>query len=290
MKKITLYIYILCNLVLAQTQGLPSKFAVTGFAIDHYKNGDEWYLGAEGAEKLAETMRKNIKDQYPSISFEKKIYTDNAATKKKFISSETENYNFLYYHGHGKPNHISFYDGGVWNTEKSLGKKKTYWAMFVSCNVFRNGLDQWGDPWSNQDPWFDGIHSILGFASIVWGGTLTRSCGLFNIKTCYQHSYDMEEEFAERWIKNKETIWEAFKNAVYNQLYDFGDKYSRPWYTKGVVPKIVYRYGYINGKFFDPWEEKFEKAYQGPVFRSNYKGIGSRWIEFGEPAYEEPKK
>lgn len=53
-----------------------------------------------------------------------------------------------------------------------------------------------------------------------------------------------------------------------------------------IEPKIVYRYGYINGNFFDPWEEKFLNAYQGPVFYNNdYDGIGSRWITLGTPTY-----
>ena len=55
----------------------------------------------------------------------------------------------------------------------------------------------------------------------------------------------------------------------------------------GVEPKIVYRYGYVNGKFFDPWEETFENSIQKPVFRKKgeYTGVGSRWYTFGTPEY-----
>ena len=285
MKKFILFLFMLCELIFAQKQGLPQKFSVVTFGIDKYENNwqDDWYGGVRGAERLVSSMENNINKLYPSINFSKKFYNNENARHSEFISNNTEKYNFLYYHGHGGPNRICMWDKNkrVWNDDKKFGTTGTYWVMMVSCNVFRND-------YSDQDPWFDGVHSILGFASIVWGGENTRSCGFLNLKTCHHYSSDMEEEFAERWIKGKETIWSAFKNAVYYQLYDFGSKYKRAWYQKGVIPKIVYRYGYINGKFFDPWEEKFENAYQGPVFRTNYSGIGSRWNVMGEPVYAEP--
>ncbi len=283
MKKFILFLFMLCELIFAQKQGLPQKFSVVTFGIDKYENNwqDDWYGGVRGAERLVSSMENNINKLYPSINFSKKFYNNENARHSEFISNNTEKYNFLYYHGHGGPNRICMWDKRVWNDDKKFGTTGTYWVMMVSCNVFRND-------YSDQDPWFDGVHSILGFASIVWGGENTRSCGFLNLKTCHHYSSDMEEEFAERWIKGKETIWSAFKNAVYYQLYDFGSKYKRAWYQKGVIPKIVYRYGYINGKFFDPWEEKFENAYQGPVFRTNYSGIGSRWNVMGEPVYAHP--
>ena len=269
----------------AQRQGLPVKFSVGTFALDSYEY--DWNQKGDGnireAKKFSETMEKNINKLYPSIDFSKEAYINEQVTKSVFLSDNTEKYNFLFYSGHGAEDGITMwtYYHWVYNRDKRFGKSGTYWVMISACNVFRNGF-------SNQDPWFDGVHSILGFASIVWGGAQVRECGLFNLKTCYQYSSDMEEEFADRWIKDKETIWSAFKNAVYNQLYDFGDKYKRKWFTKGVVPKIVYRYGNIDGKSFEPWQEKFENAYQGPIFRTNYKGIASIWSVMGEPAYERP--
>ena len=264
---------------------MPKKFSVVAFGIESYEDGwqDSSYGGVREADKFLESMEKYVTKMYPSIEFSKEGYKNEKVKKSVFLSDDTEKYNFLFYKGHGSPDQITMWDinQSVTNKEKSFGKRGTYWVMLSSCNVFRNG-------YSNQDPWFDGVHSILGFASFVWGGKLTRDCGFLNLKTCHHYSSDMEEEFAERWIKGKETIWSAYKNAVYNQLYDFGNKYKRYWFSKGVVPKIVYRFGYIDGKFFDPWQEKFEEAYQGPIFRTNYKGIASIWNVMGEPAYDYP--
>ena len=61
----------------------------------------------------------------------------------------------------------------------------------------------------------------------------------------------------------------AFFNAVYKNIHKEGGY--------NVEPKIVYRYGYVDGKFFDPWEETFENSIQKPVFRKQgeYTGIDS---------------
>jgi hypothetical protein len=290
MKRMLFLILFVCSFVCAQRQGLPSLFSVGGFAVQKYEANwaNEFPGGEDGLNVLVSSMERHIKDKYPSVDLSSTKYFNSAATRKNFLDAKTNNLNFLYYHGHGNANFITMWDKYqyVYNTQK---KFKNYWVMLVACNVFRNGLRPDGKtPYSNQDPWFDGVHSILGFASIVWGGTLSRSCGFLNLSTCRQHSWDMEEEFAERWIKNKETIWSAFKYAVYNQLYDFGDKYERNKpYLKGIIPKIVYRYGKINGVSFEPYEEKFENAYQGPIFQNNYDGIASRWVTYGTPAYED---
>ena len=76
----------------------------------------------------------------------------------------------------------------------------------------------------------------------------------------------------------------AYFNAVNKWIYKDGGF--------GVEPKIVYRYGYVDGKFFDPWEETFENSIQKPVFRNgeNYDGIGSRWVTLGTPKYDKQEK
>ena len=289
MKRSFFLMLFLCSCVFAQRQGLPTVFSVGGFAVQKYESNwqTEFYGGEDGVNALVSSMERHIKDKYPSVGFSPTKYINYWAKRNTFLDESTNNFNFLYYHGHGNANFITMWGKNeyVYNTQK---KFKNYWVMIVSCNVFRNGLRSDGKtPYSDQDPWFNGVHSILGFASQVWGGAVSRSCGFLNLSTCKQYSSDMEEEFAERWIKNKETIWSSFKNAVYNQLYDFGSKYERNKpYLKGVAPKIVYRYGKINGKSFDPSEEKFESAYQGPIFQNNYEGIASRWIVYGTPAYD----
>ena len=55
-------------------------------------------------------------------------------------------------------------------------------------------------------------------------------------------SYYVERDFATNWIKEKKGIWESYKNAVY--------KWIAKEQGKGVEPKIVYRYGYVDGIFF----------------------------------------
>ena len=167
------------------------------------------------------------------------------------------------------------------NTEKKFGEK-TYWVMMSSCLVFKNNE-------SNQDPWFNGVHSILGYSSLSWSYKKYKHkyrCGFLNLGTCSysRASYYVERDFATNWIKEKQGIWEAYKNAVKKWIYKEQGL--------GVEPKIVYRYGYVDGKFFDPWKETFENSIQKPVFKNggDYDGIGSRWITYGTPCYSTPCK
>lgn len=138
---------------------------------------------------------------------------------------------------------------------------------------------------SHQDPWFGGVHSILGYSSLSYTFSKYKKkydCGPFGLGTCTYSvaSYYVERDFATNWIKSKQNIFEAYYNAVYKWIFKEAGF--------GVQPKIVYRYGYVDGKFFDPWEEKFETSIQKPVFATpgSYTGIGSRWVTMGTPLYE----
>ena len=179
MGKMFLVFLMLWGTVFAQRQGVPSTFSVLTFAVDEYER--DWNEKGDGnireAEKFSETMEKNINKLYPSVDFSKKSYINEMVSRSAFLSDDTENYNFLFYSGHAAPDGITMWNYHHWvsNRDKQFGKRGTYWVMLSACNVFRNG-------YSNQDPWFDGVHSILGFASIVWGGAQVRSCGWFDLK------------------------------------------------------------------------------------------------------------
>lgn len=260
--------------IFAQIQGTPSTMKIATFAIDSYENTwlKDWPRGIAAANSFYDNMQWQILSKYPSTSISRLKKENNTAKKSTFLSNETENYNFIYYHGHGNNNKIFWGENEyVTNMTKSFGSGNTYWVMLVSCLVFQNGH-------SNQDPWFNGVHSILGFSSLAWTFRYSNQCGFLWLNTCVEKSEEMEKEFAVRWIKNGEKIWDAYKMAVYHQIYEDGGI--------GVEPKIVYRYGYINGTFFDPWEEKYAEAYLGPIFKTNYTGIGSRWSTMGSPTYQ----
>ena len=262
---------------------VPSKFSIATFAISEYE--DNWQNNSsqskETADALVNSFKKNIKDNYPKTSFISKQYYNESVTKQHF--SSTDNFNFVFYKGHGSPNTITMWPKNeyVRNKDKRFGGQ-TYWVLIRSCLVFKNGA-------SNQDPWFNGVHSILGYSSLSWNYKKYKHyyrCGFLNIGQCSysRASYYVERDFATNWIKEKKGMWESYKNAVY--------KWIAKEQGKGVEPKIVYRYGYVDGIFFDPWEEKFENSIQKPVFKNagEYKGIGSRWSTMGTPCYSTPCK
>lgn len=258
----------------AQSQGTPSTFKVATFAIKDYQNAWQSQLprALGSANALSNSFSSNLASKYSSIPYTRLARENTTVTEANFLSSSTEGYHFVYYYGHGNNNRITMYNDQtrVYNNEKKFGSGSTRWVMLNSCLVFQNGS-------SDQDPWFDGVHSILGYSSEMWWYDHSYSCGFMWLSTCHDYSDDSDSEFATRWIKNGETIWDAHKNAIKAQIYEGGGY--------GVQPKIVYRYGYINGVFFDPWTEKFASSYLGPVFRTNYSGVGSRWITYGTPTY-----
>lgn len=273
----TLFIFCIAN---ALDVNVPPNFSIITFAINEYDIDPylqrTWQSDVPYAIKTANTLvnsfKSNLKNNYANVSFASKEYKDAAVTKSRFIS-ETNNYNFVFYNGHGRENRITMwpYDERVLNTDKAFGGN-TYWVMLNSCKVFKNGE-------SSQNEWFAGVHSILGYSSLSWSYYRSYRCGFLYLSTCYNYSYFTERDFATNWIKGKQKIWDAYMNAVYKWIYKDGGY--------GVEPKIVYRYGYVDGKFFDPWEETFENSYQKPVFKNSgeYVGIGSRWCTMGTPSY-----
>ncbi|MBR4558845.1 MAG: hypothetical protein IKO21_04675 [Fibrobacter sp.] len=274
MKKYFFVIMLSISNTFAITQGRLLNFKFATYAIDNYQNN--WQSPLTCSVQIADSLRlavnlsivaMNLAHGYyqigatpTTVSFN--YYVDTGVRLVNFLSQNAKNYNFIFYRGHGAPDEITLWNTNavIANTTSGNGVGNTYWLWLSACSVFRNG-------YSDQDPWFDGVfkgvHSILGFSSISFG----------NIHVIWAY-----EDFATRWFSGNEKIWDAYYISIMNIIHTQGGY--------DIEPKIVYRYGYINGNFFDPWEEKFLNAYLGPVFYNNdYDGIGSRWITLGTPTY-----
>lgn len=281
MKKKTAFFSLILSIVVSAF-GAPAKLSVVTFAISSYQYG--WQHDSNASKEMADTFVSSLKDNVNSVysgkvRFESAQYFDGAVTKDVFTGNTPDRYNFVFYKGHGNTDLITMWPMGeyVRNTDKKFGGN-TYWVLIRSCLVLRNGM-------SNQDPWFGGVHSILGYSSLSTPFSKYKKkygCGPFNLGTCTYSvaSYYVERDFATNWIKGKQEIFEAYYTAVYKWVYKE--------HGKGVEPKIVYRMGYVDGKFFEPWKEKFETSIQKPVFVNpgSYTSIGSMWVTLGEPEYE----
>ena len=261
-------------MALCVTQGRPTNFSFTTYAIGSYQYG--WQHSLNWSTMIADSLRRSVQKNIASfnISYMRRhfgaspttvslnSFENSGVVSNNFISSEAANYNFIFYYGHGTTDTLTMwnYSGYVTNNHVGVGVRDTYWALLHACLVFRNGH-------SSQDPWFDGVfkgaHSILGYSSSTFGSS---------------HVIKAYKNFLNRWIVLDEKIWNAYSTAVVNIMHTEGGL--------DVEPKIVYRYGHVNNDFFDPWEEKFANAYNGPLFSNNdYDGIGSRWISLGTPIY-----
>lgn len=262
------------SIAFAITQGRMQNFSFATYAIKDYQSNwsrpinwattiaDSLFLGIVTNILTINIMNTFLNSGYEPISWHYNHFYNADANIDNFLSQDAKNYNFVFYEGHGAHNLITFWNTNSYirNTNSGIGVRNTYWAWLSACSVFRNNF-------SDQDPWFDGVfkgvHSILGLSSIGFGASYVASA---------------YKEFAYRWFGGGEKIWDAYYIPVLLTIHMQGGF--------DIEPKIVYRYGHINGSFFDPWEEKFLNAYLGPVFYNNdYEGIGSRWITLGNPIY-----
>ncbi|OWV05938.1 MULTISPECIES: DUF6345 domain-containing protein [unclassified Fibrobacter] len=283
MKKIIFFFMFICILANAKDSNAPSSFSIITFAINHYglnSRGEPWRTNLdtpiENANTLVNSFKDNITKNYPSTSFKTpKQYTDAGVTKATFIK-ETDNYNFVYYDGHGGVDRITMCPNNerVWNNDKAFGGN-TYWVMFSACQVFKK--DE-----MNPFPWFNGVHSILGYSSSVtdYGTEKYKvKCGLLNLFSCSRtrKSSYVQRDFATNWIKAKQTIWESYKNAVYKWLVQGRDY--------GVEPIMVHLFGTVDGKHFDGSKETFENSIQKPLYRNSNLKLYKTICTFGTPEY-----
>lgn len=206
MKKIVLlfilFLFCAANAVLVN---VPTKFSIITFAISKYQYDwqKELSVATDAANALVNSFKDNLKDKYSNaVTFSSKQYENSQVTRSRFKGTETNNYNFVFYNGHGTVDLISMWPKNelIRNTEKKFGEK-TYWVMMNSCLVFKNNE-------SNQDPWFNGVHSILGYSSLSWSYKKYKhkySCGFLNLGTCSysRASYYVERDFAKKLDKRK---------------------------------------------------------------------------------------
>lgn len=269
----------------AVVQNAPSSFSVITYAINNFAtspySGEPWQHNlstpVKASNELVESFESNISDNYKNTKFSSRKHHDTEVTKSLFTSKESDNFNFVYVDTHGDVDIIAMHPYGqiVHNYEKPFGGK-TYWAMFTACLTFKK---REMDPF----PWFNGIHSILGYSSSFHpyeNETYKVKCGLFNLFKCSRtrHSYYVQRDFAENWIEDKQSIWDSYKNAVYRWMVQ--DR------NYGIEPVIVFLFGSVDGKDFDSSNETFEKSYQKPLYRNSNLKLAYKWCTFGTPEYD----
>lgn len=290
MKKLTfaslLFAFCFANAVVST---VPSSFSVVTYAINNFATspytGEPWQHNlstpVKASNALVSSFQSSLSDKYgSSVAFSYKKNHDSQATKARFTGTESNNYNFVYVDTHGNVDLIAMQPYGelVRNTEKAFAGK-TYWAMFTSCLVFKKRE-------MHPAPWFNGIHSILGYSSSFGPYedekyTVKVKCGVFNLSTCTRtrtrSSYYVQEQFAENWIKDEQSIWESFKNAVNKWMVE-GRNY-------GIEPVITYLRGTVDGKSFAGLDEKFASSIQKPIYNGNGLELVYTWHTFGTPSY-----
>lgn len=243
--------------VFAIEQGPVLPLKVMTLALDvsthQYVQGRPTKNSLTIANALYNRMEMALKEMYPTYGkvIEREKKENSQVTKSYFMSSATDDYNFVFFVGHGNPSILYPYDTKSIDITKKRFRGNTYWVWLYSCRVFRDAVD--GDAEFNQ--MFNGAHSVLGFATNV---------------TANEESISVPGEFADQWIRYGKKIWDAYKIAVQYKLHDAHATTMTPQgdgtsVSTTNVPAIVYRWGFINGRVTELSNERFATAFKGPV-------------------------
>jgi len=254
--------------------GLPTWVDISAYAVNDYSQTGNSNLSRSINHKnrFISQMQGRLKAKYPNINSEVMYNRENSsATTNNFLNDGTDMGEFVFFSGHGSNALLAFYNGNVYSTSgKSFGGY-TRWVMFDACLVLNTSLSQ-------NERWFNGVHSILGYDSFSYEFVKSYNCFF----TCdYYRSEDVFNKFASRFITNGETIWSAHHNSVKEAIYQNGGL--------GVAPSIVFRSGNAdNGQFVSFTEERLQNVYNGPFsYQAGASNIYINWnaYYYGKPQY-----
>jgi len=258
--------------------GLPTWVDISTYALNDYS---QWSSSTPNLKRslshknrFIEQIQGKLNAKYPNIFSTVRHNRENsAATTNNFKNDDTNGSEFVFFSGHGSKDFLYFYNGGIYSGSGKKFGGYTRWAIFDACLALNKDI-----PISQLENWFDGAHAILGFSSLSYEFIHSYNCFF----TCdHYRSEDQYDKFAARFIRDGETIWSAYNNAVKGAIYSNGGI--------AVEPAIVYRKGNVdNGQYVDFSEERLQNVYNGP-FNSN-NGASNiltdrKYTTYGTPAY-----
>jgi Family of unknown function (DUF6345) len=233
---VSIGVFLFTPLCFGQYVGVPSTLWTATYGTDHY--ADPTLGTTKNAEVtsnmfwdyLSQTMAAS---QYKTqIGLTRYIFrTGTADLSTSFMADRNDLCDFVVVAGHGdKFGTMYFYDNSISVEHKALGQYYTKWLFLFECQT----LNSFGVPYNasaamvNYSSAFNGLHGIFGFASDVWG-SYDYACGFLWLSTCETTPQWLWQDFFQRWIINKETMWSAWTNAVNDKLY-------HDMHYSGVIP------------------------------------------------------
>ncbi len=307
--KLSLFILLIFfhSIILAQNVTLspPPQIFISAYAIEDYSNHPTasdlgWSIGHKN--KFVNKMTDAISSKYPSIPVVVKYDRENStATTSNFLKDNTNNTEFVLFVGHGNQQYLSFYNSSLFLNKgiKKFGGN-TYWVIFDAClvlnvnkashlseEVTETSLDS--NRLANIYALFDGVHSIMGNYALGYQGSIKKHW----YSSARWRTEDIYYYFATNFIKEGETIWDAYSDAVKKVYKNFHNNAALGYSTNlpGFEPAMWYFYGtYPSGKVLDMSQEKFALTYNAPVKlnSSNFKTkkLMLKRLKIGSPKYD----
>jgi hypothetical protein len=274
--------------------GKLAQIRVGTYAIDDYppdqKRDRIW--AKQTVNYFCQSLQSRLSTHSPNTAYSRTLSrVDGGVTFSNCVHDNTDACEFLIYSTYGNPAELTVYsDNGVESWPASIGYEpdgggrrcfggNTKLVFFDACRVL------WWDNSTKAQSYLSaslrGAHAYLGFASITYEFKATWRCGLFGLKTCSKQSWTLYDGFFDRWLPNNgETIWDAWKNAVWDHIYLAKDRVSD---ITGVEPAIVGKStSNLEGVAYDATRAKYASMYRGPMLVGNFTGTK---IKYGTPKY-----
>jgi hypothetical protein len=281
-----LLFWLLCaasiTVVSGQNIGVPIFLWVGTYGTDTYVGSSP---NTTNAEALNRSFFDNLSAKVSASSYASYLAAYRYILRERttdtyanYANDPLDNCEMVVVSGHGSPGFINFYDGSANIACRKLGNYNK-WMFSYEGNV----LKPFGSTYNFEQaqmfrPVFNGLHGIFGFSSIVYGYT-SYACGFLWLSTCYRTPLGLWDEFFQRWVINKETMWSAWVNATYNKLY-VSMKMS------GIEAAAVGVQITVNGTTISGIDEKIDQTYRSAMPPAGANGVMlSRWYKAGSPNY-----
>jgi hypothetical protein len=264
-----------------QIQGVPYTLWVASYATDTYIG----QTPTVNAQLIADNFYPSMVNKLNASPYKSSIGINNYISRRatsdtynNYINDNQSLCEFLVFSGHGDNDDLNFYNAFTNISAKRWGGD-TKWIFSYSCKTLAPFGEQHDTRWINDYYYaFNGAHGLFGFASLVYGSSAGYRCGFLWTTWCYHLPTGLWDDFFQRWMINKEAMWNAWQNSVWDQVYVNLS-------LSGVEPAAcgVGTNGdngtYVNGLF-----ETIDKVYRAPM-PANPRAMNSCYSRFGTPNF-----
>ena len=250
----------------ARKYGFPMTLDAYTFSIEHYENSNfNLSYSHQEVDKLVDNLISNMDsrkydDGMYSVPYQSAQIEDSYVTISTMSSSATDGSEIVFFSGHGNEVGPVVYNASSLSPANKTYGGDTKWVFFSACMTLYN----------NPTGWFGGIHALFGAFSN------TTEFKKWNLSGAhYDYSYEVWDSFMDRWIKDRDPMYDAYIDAWDSEYAD-----------KGYSARVgaLQRRGNLDGKYFNGNFQRIYDVYRNSVTSGS---IWTNFVTFGNPSYGE---